>query len=276
MTPSIEEELSRIPDFDWQGYQRIQESYPAELSDRISGGFVKLRTLEQGDEIQILTDLYQRQDIRCMLLPFTGDQARRMITCVEGLAQKVDLISKLPRLVANYPHDVAVELVSSTAKVARSGVRDLLEREYVDSCMHIEWEKFDCHAIEEFRQHFVHISRMVRKGGYFISLVAEEKDFLNQQSSETLVPMIKILRIIDKKYRSHIKQMGSAGLRYLANAYAIAENNEEEGHNLVFEFMDGLRGTLNTYPDKVGDWARSVCDDFKRQGEAGLLREVSG
>ncbi len=109
-------------------------------------------------------------------------------------------------------------------------------------------------------------------------LLQEEKNFIAQQNPQYLFPILSIMAEFDGGYHPQIKQLDENCKRNLAHAYSIAKNNidEDTGENYLGDFYQGVQGMLDTRPDDLGRWAKSVCDDFKKQGEAGLLREVSG
>jgi len=81
------------------------------------------------------------------------------------------------------------------------------------------------------------------------------------------------LSTLEDRYIPDVRNAYCSTLSYLSQAYSIAKSNidEDSGENYLEQFYQGVKGMLDTRPDDLGRWAKSVCDEFKKQGE-GLLR----
>ena len=111
-----------------------------------------------------------------------------------------------------------------------------------------------------------------------VKVVEHERDFLNQQTAETVIPLLMIMSETGEEYHLMLKSSDERTKINLAQAYSIAKANidEDTGKNYLEEFYSGVKGMLETRPDDLGRWAESICSDFRKQGELGLLRGVVG
>jgi len=112
----------------------------------------------------------------------------------------------------------------------------------------------------------------------FAEKVLGQKEFLSRQEKEVAFPLAAILARTEDRYFPHLLSMGTGDRGNLAQAYSIAKANidEDTGKNYLEEFYSGVKGMLETRPDDLGRWAESICSDFRKQGELGLLRGVVG
>ncbi len=95
-------------------------------------------------------------------------------------------------------------------------------------------------------------------------IVEREKEFINQLPSETVAPLVIIMTELGKGRYEDLKSMEAVTFGYLAQAFSIAKANIDEatGKNYLIDFYSGVKGMLDTRPDKLGEWAKSICDNF--------------
>ncbi len=107
-------------------------------------------------------------------------------------------------------------------------------------------------------------------------VINKEKVFLNQQRSETVIPLIEMMCVLSEEYHPRIKSLDDNAKKYLTKAHSIARENKDEntGKNCLEEFYAGVKGMLDTRPDMLEEWAASICTEFHRQSEKNLLRVV--
>ncbi len=133
-------------------------------------------------------------------------------------------------------------------------------------------KEFDCFVYREFADYLVQ-----RKDSDMGLFVEKERNFLNQHTSEVVFPLAWMMVELGDKYFGGIKLWDEQTKVDLARAYSIAGDNVDgSGEDYLEVFYENLKGTLDTRPQELGKWAASICDDFKKQGDAGLLRGVEG
>ncbi len=139
---------------------------------------------------------------------------------------------------------------------------------------YLQAERWQPYVVDEFTGYFIN---EVSSEGLFLRAITQA-DFLNQQSSETVFPLAVIMEGLGEKYLDSIKSLDGGTRQYLALAYCIARDNidEDTGENCLEQFYVGVKGMLEERPDDLEKWAASICSDFRKQGEAGLLRGVVG
>ncbi len=121
-----------------------------------------------------------------------------------------------------------------------------------------------------------HVYQDFSKEDNIDGLVMEEKEFLREQTSETVYPLAMIMNSLDREYRSAIKSLDGWVKLDLARAFSIAKDNVDKGENYLEQFYAGVKGMLDDRPDDLGRWAASIVSDFRKKGEAGLLRGMQG
>ena len=108
--------------------------------------------------------------------------------------------------------------------------------------------------------------------------VKKNDGFLRGQKSENVFPLTMILNGLDGEYHDSIRQLDENCKGRLAKAFSIARDNvdDETKENYLPNFYTGLKECLEERPDDLGKWAASICSEFRKQGEQGLLRGVVG
>ncbi len=125
---------------------------------------------------------------------------------------------------------------------------------------------FEPHVYEDYAYTLAHanISYSVTE------LIKREKNYLLQQTSETVFPITRIMHELGEAYVPQIKDLSSSGIRYLTQSWDIAKSNNFPLH----EFYSTLREALDA--GTADRWAREIVEGFHKQGEKGLLRGVVG
>ncbi len=101
-------------------------------------------------------------------------------------------------------------------------------------------------------------------------VLENETEYFHLQEDEVVFPLAVILsKISHEKIRSADERTKMN----LARAYSIARGNvDRDLLNYLPSFFAGLIECLEQRPDDLGKWAASICSDFNKKGEAGILR----
>ncbi len=155
------------------------------------------------------------------------------------------------------------------ADITHMRVNEELTQAFIDFC---SLSPFQSHVYDELAKYLMECD--VKRQDVSRTIHTNQQ-FLVQQSSQTVFPLLAILCEVEEIYHSKIQELDENDKILLTQAYSIARsNNDDGGNNYLPQFYAGVKGMLDTRPDKLGAWARSVCDDFRKQGEKGLLRWV--
>ncbi len=160
---------------------------------------------------------------------------------------------------------VAVQIARSAVNLARVAWNRRSLSVYCEACRQLSgYEPF---VYDE-------LSECVLGSEGAIDLIKEEHDFFRQQPPETVIPLISVMYRIEKEYRPLIKNLDCK--EKLAQAYCIAKDNvdEDSAMNYLSLFYAGLKRCLEKRPGDLGRWAASIVNDFREQGEKGLLRGI--
>ncbi len=198
------------------------------------------------------------------------------------------LLRELLQLIKDNPSNQMIKGIAEVAKRARN---NHLIRQYIGVCRDL----VECppYVLQELGDLF--ISNVEERGTLTLNriydsqiidqemtdrlsnIIGNEKDFLLKQDHSTLAPLIHIFTKVDERYYPCIKFLCEHEKHDLARAYSIAKSNRNEDTKSTYlpDFYDGLKDCLEERPEMLGRWAASICSDFRKRGETGLLRGVA-
>ena len=110
----------------------------------------------------------------------------------------------------------------------------------------------------------------------YVSFFKNEKDFLNQQTSDVVAPLSWIMFKLESEYQTAVKEISDFSIQLFVHAYDIARKNKDsEGNNYLGEFYSGLREILDTNPADVDLWAQTIVEGFVEDDGIGIMREAA-
>ena len=133
---------------------------------------------------------------------------------------------------------------------------------YMDICGCLDTDRVEGFVYEEFADY---LSENEGKAQALSDLVKGKKDFFNQEISQSLFPMARIMLELGEEYHSRIMDLGYVDKYHLATAYSIADRNvnEANGRNYLSNFFALVKGKLDEDPDGVGRWAKDISEGFR-------------
>ena len=202
-------------------------------------------------------------------------------------------------LIKSHRPEIAQTIVSKLCefiKYMRNPIRTPVIKEYIDIMNNLRSDSFKPSVYEEFNdeirkrweddEHYEHIvdpdheKLKIKRVKDLSRTVRCEKDFLNRQTSETVLPLAVMLCELYYKYqidtnymyrlKDKLKQQQPNTLNNLSVAYSIAKNNLNEFFGME-EFHYNLKSALEEgFVDK---WARAIVDGYRtRRDEDGLKK----
>jgi len=137
-------------------------------------------------------------------------------------------------------------------------------KKYVDLCAYLTGH--EPHVYTELSDY------LLKNPGNAVKADTLLQDHLKEEESQVLIPLLAIMAETENYELAKLPVKQD-----LVKAYSIArENVDDEGDNYLPDFYLNLKQCLDERPEKLGKWAESICSDFRKQGEKGLLRGVVG
>ncbi len=251
------------------GFRNLLPKFGQEIMDKLTLDIARLTTWKPDGALNAtLVEAYTSEqfvDLMEVLSPQGGAEVAESLLSIIDHNYHQDITDDF-LLVLHKNRDnekTTREVARSTVRVASETKNVEMAKDYITCCNLLPG--FESCVYAELSEYI--------QDPQLVYLLRWENDFLKQQSSETVIPMAVLMTKLHGIYTTELKSLDERTKQHLSQAYSIARNNKDEsGKNYLKEFYAGVKGMLDERPEMLGRWAECVCDEFKKQGEAGLLR----